>query len=188
MNEARSIPGLMAAALAGSMLLAAESAAGGEIYRWVDADGGVHFSDTRPADETVAVATLDVAEFASSYDASEDPYSILNQAARTHERWQTIEAARRDRRQPQPPAVSLPANAPQSGSRYIGYGPIISLPTRIGNAASRDPARLARQQDRALHELELTGARPASINSSAHRARVARSQNLPLVTPTPRNR
>jgi hypothetical protein len=175
-------------ALAVSPLLAAAPASADEIYRWVDADGAVHFSDARPLDDDLAVTTLELAEFASAYDPAADPYSILNQAARTHEKWQAIEAAGRERATAQPIVVTLPATAPQTETRYYRYGRDYYVPVQPVLPGG-DPSRIARQQYRALDELDLTGPQPYSINSGAHRDRVERSQSLPLVTtPTPRNR
>lgn len=182
MKRAGSISGLTAAALAGTLPFAPVAAAG-EIYRWVDDDGSVHYSDNPPPDGETDVTTLEVPQFSSDYDPTEDPYSILNQAARTHEKWQTIEAARRERAAAQPAAVTVNYAAPQSDYGYFDYAYLYS--SAFPGNPGRNPSRIARQQYRALDTLELTGPRPYSINSTAHRARVERSQFLPLVPAVP---
>ena len=182
MKQASSISRLTAVLLAGAPLLLAENADAKDIFRWVDSDGAVHFSDTRPAADDVEVTTLTLASSASDYDASLDPYSILNQAARTHERWQAIQSIRlAESRAAQPQSPSPPAPPPATYRRYsrLGYWP------GRDDYFYGDPSRLAANQYRALSELDLTGARPDSINSGAHRERVQRSQALPLALPRP---
>jgi hypothetical protein len=187
MQRTGSIRALNALVLTGAMLFAVGPATAKEVYRWIDDEGRVHFSDSRPIDDALTVTTLELAEFTSDYDPAEDPYSIQNQAARTFERWQAIEAARLERAARRLAPVTATDTEPRADSRNLGVPYFTYPPVRPGNPGG-DPSQLARQQYRALTELELTGPQPYSINSSEHRARVERSQNLPLVAPARRNR
>jgi len=79
-----------------ALLVAMGSAGATEVYRWVDADGVVHFSDTRPEDQHAD--TLVVRETTPpGYDPAEDPYSILNQAERLAETRARLEKDRKER-------------------------------------------------------------------------------------------
>jgi hypothetical protein len=154
----------------------------GEIYRWTGADGVVHFSDTKPFDDTpFAVLELDIPE-PQAYDAASDPYSIMNQAARIHETWIELEAVRQARIEARaaesadPAPTQYPANGQLSS---YTYRPWLQASPQSGNPDA------GRQQRHALDELDLLGPRPYSINSSAHRERVNRSQALPFVAPPP---
>jgi len=161
--------------------LVAGSASAAEVFHWVDADGKVHFSDTRPADET-PVTTIELVDYPrSAYNPAEDPYSILNQASRIHERWVEINGAA-DEAGSSESATATPSAGSASTEPTIRYGTTLFYPARPP-VVQRDPSRLARQQQYALDELELSGSQPASINSGAHAERVERSQALPLVPP-----
>ena len=70
-----------------------------EIYHWTDEQGVLHFSDTRPEDDT-DVTTLRVQDTnPPDYVPAEDPYSIRNQAARTNAIWQELAKAREERQE-----------------------------------------------------------------------------------------
>ena len=165
-----------------------------EVFRWVDDDGRVHFSDTRP-DSDAQVTTVDVlAPRSSGYDPTRDPYSILNQASRIHSRWLDIAlAGTRADSDGNAASAGATAAARQTHERErtehardatdpFGYfGPAL-LPAPPTVRPIGDRSRLARQQRLALETLELTGNRPPSINGSAHRERVRRSRALPLAS------
>lgn len=157
-----------------------------EIYQWTDEDGVVHFSDIGPEDGAV-VTTLRVQEMnPPDYDPVEDPYSIRNQATRTHAIWTELEKAREEREE----------RRRQEAERYSRFAPASYDPYRYYSGPAffsfahpgihlRHRPKLARRQLHALEELGLTGPRPHSINSGGHRAHVLQSRNLPIVTPRP---
>ena len=69
-----------------------------EVFRWVDDEGVVHFSQWAPEDvEDVSTLVLN-ARNPDGYKPSEDPYSISKQAERTSETWKALESRREDRR------------------------------------------------------------------------------------------
>ena len=94
----------VAASLAFALVLTglamSNAAKADEIFRWVDDEGVVHFSQWAPPQDIDNVATLIVhSTNPPDYDPANDPYSIGNQAARTSETWQALEAQREDRRE-----------------------------------------------------------------------------------------
>ena len=151
-----------------------------EVYRWVDENGVVHYSDAAP--EQVDAETLVVRDATPpGYDPLTDPYSILNQAERLRETRLRLEEERERRRaealaehaDPAPAAYEEPYYDPY----YRSYYPSILAPVAQRAGQQR---RTLRGQSRALEETGLTGRRPASINSGEHSARVTRSRALPL--------
>lgn len=182
----RSARPAVAAALAWVSAIVADPAAAGEIYRWVDADGGVHYSDTKPQHDA-PVTTIDIeSPRRTDYDPVEDPYSILNQAARIHQIWLDLEEARQARARERIDAMAqAPRYRPPAYDSYLeysNYNPYYSS----WPAGSSDYRRgYGRQQIYALRTLDLLGPRPASINSGVHQDRVFRSQFLPIVPPPP---
>ncbi|MGD8810052.1 MAG: DUF4124 domain-containing protein [Gammaproteobacteria bacterium] len=164
-----------------------------EIYRWVDADGVVHYSDAAPRGDVTAT-TIDVEESRTpDYDPLEDPYSILNQARRLREARSALVEARLEREQASRPPVSPePAPAPSAYWRTPDYRSWWYSPALPGRPGSR-PGEAFRQYD-AMQQLDLTGPRPQSVNSGVHQQRVERSTALPITPPsrpqrprTPRN-
>lgn len=170
---------------------AAPAARADEIFHWVDEDGSVHYSDQKPShDAPVTVIEIEVAP-ATSYNPEDDPYSILNQAARTHERWLDLEAARQARAEAREEAVVYrdvsqgDYDDDYDDGFYLGYGSYYPYyPYRPGDGSGYRPG-MGRQQIYALDTLDLLGPRPSSINSGIHQDRVYRSQFLPLVPPPP---
>lgn len=151
-----------------------------EVFRWVDADGVVHYSDTKPENEAT-LTTLELNESVSAdYDPFDDPYSIQNQARRLNDTWKTLAQARAEREKRIAATTSEPiANA------YIRNEPnneYRSIPYFMAPVPSRYPVFLgtARRQFRAIEDLMPAGPRPHSINSGGHRERVQRSQSLPV--------
>jgi len=154
------------------------SASASDIYRWVDEDGVVHFSDTAPADtDDVERLRVDVTN-PPGYDPAEDPYSIRNQAARMGETWSRLEERREDRREKRrEEAEWQPAAVFQSYHPYPYFRPGFFVPGRPGHRPVR-PGPAVRRQVAALDELQLTGPRPHSINSSGHHERVSSSASF----------
>jgi hypothetical protein len=70
----------------------------GEVFKWTDDEGVVHFSQWAPK-HTAGVTTLITASSnAADYDPGSDPYSIKNQAVRMNETWSKIEERKAERR------------------------------------------------------------------------------------------
>ncbi len=164
----------------------AASANASEIYQWTDEDGVVHFSDTRPGDGAVVTTLRVQATNPPDYDPVEDLYSISNQAIRTKATWAELEKAREEREEKRREEAERNLRyAPAPYDPYFYYSrPAYFSFARPGRHLRHQP-KLARRQHHALEELGLTGPRPHSINSGAHRARIEQSRNLPLVTPKP---
>lgn len=98
----------------------ATGAAAQEIYRWVDAEGVVHFSDTPPPAESAEVQTLDVpAAPPAGYDPAADIFNIEATRQRTQARRERLQEQADERarssRSPSPPVV-------QSGGQAVNYG------------------------------------------------------------------
>lgn len=146
-----------------------------DIFRWVDEDGVVHFSDTAPVDDT-AVERLRVDDAnPSDYDPADDPYSIRQQAERIGETWSRLEERREKRRvKRREEAERQPVVVYQPYYPYRYYAPGYYVPGRPGHRPVR-PGPTIRRQANALDELALTGPRPYSINSTAHHQRVSSS-------------
>lgn len=89
------------------LAIAPAAAADIEVYRWVDEEGVVHFSQTRPMAPEAAVETLSLSDQRpSDYDPEADIYGVAEQAERMQalreERAEKrAEALERKRRQPQ---------------------------------------------------------------------------------------
>ena len=163
---------LLAAGLASLLMIGVANAS--EIYQWVDEDGVTHFSDTPPADGAAARALHVSATNPPDYDPTTDPYSIANQAKRMNEKWSEL-AEEKERRREESARRPQPYYYPRQhdGWRY-SYWPGYRAP-------ARPPAyqfRTVRRQANALDTLRLTGPRPYSINSGAHRARVQSSRKF----------
>lgn len=64
-----------------------------EIYKWIDADGVVHYSESRPERPTATpVETFRIAATNSpAYDPDDYYWSILNQAERIGEQWSAVQ-------------------------------------------------------------------------------------------------
>jgi hypothetical protein len=162
----------------------AVNADAGEIYRWVDEQGIVHFSDTMPADNSKVESLYVGKTNPPDYDPSKDPYSITNQAERIGENWSRLEEerqARRDKRReelPREPVYAYPPYDPYYDRyRFPHYRPGLRPPSSPGY---RPPLQgpTVRRQVTALDTLGLSGARPHSINSGRHAARVENSTNF----------
>ena len=180
---------MLAAVVAAIATPVAPEAAAEEIFHWVDEDGSVHYSDKKPVhDAPVKVIEIETGP-AVAYNAEDDPYSILNQAARTHERWLDLEEARQARAEAREETVVY-RDPPREDydddyDSYLEYSSFYPYYAYWGSNGSNYRPGMGRQQIYALNTLDLLGPRPASINSGAHQDRVTRSQFLPLVPPPP---
>ena len=92
-----SIPVMFAVALLG--LAVGNHARAADVFRWVDENGVVHFSQWAP-DDVHNITTVTVSSGnPRDYDPTDDPYSVRNQAARINETWQAIEEKIAERRE-----------------------------------------------------------------------------------------
>jgi hypothetical protein len=191
-DSKRAIRSVVLAAVVATFALTAARA--DEIYHWIDEDGGVHYSDKPPShDAPVTVVEIETDTASTvSYSPEDDPYSILNQAARTHERWLDLEEARQARAEAraasQPDTVVYrddPYDYYDDDGYYLGYGTWYPYNAYRPGIDSDYRPGIGRHQIYALNTLDLLGPRPSSINSGIHQDRVYRSQFLPLVPPPP---
>ncbi len=157
-----------------------------DIYQWTDEDGVVHFSDTTPENGAIVITLRVQGKNPSDYDPLEDPYSIRNQATRTNATWTELEKAREEREEKRREEAERNLRyAPAPYDPYLYYSRAAYSYFAHPGRHPRHLSKLARHQLYALEELGLTGPRPHSINSTAHRERIQISKNLPLVTPKP---
>lgn len=120
------------------LLLFISPALAGPVYRWIDAGGITHFSETPPVDTAATVQVLELPP-PPPYNPDDDYYSVANQAARmeaarlerdrVHAEQLRAEAALRQAQaaaEPvQPPAPAEPVTIPvytYRHFRYPGYG------------------------------------------------------------------
>ena len=122
------------------VFLFATSGWAGEIYKWVDEDGVVHFSDTKPADDTEVESLYLGKTNPPDYDPSKDPYSITNQAERIGETWSRLEEERearlekrREDAQRLPAYVYQPYDPYYERYRYPYYRPGLRPPSYPGH-------------------------------------------------------
>lgn len=185
MNEIdmRIVTAILCLGLVGAGL--SQRAVAAEIYRWVDADGTLHYSDEKPRNDE-SFTTLNVPDSRPrDYDPLEDPYSIHNQARRINESWSALAAARDERAEARTLAMRNaqttnpdPWLRPDYSNRY--YSPWLYSAFAPLNFQRRFNPGAASRQLQAIEGLELSGQRPASINSGIHRERVQRSVALPV--------
>ena len=111
-----------AALLAGLLALPAGAE---EVYRWVDAEGTVHFSDRPPATANEKVTTMSVASAPpSGYDPDEDRYNVSATAERTQAvRDQRSQRSQAAQNQAPPTTVVHDAQPQDYGVNYYGYPP-----------------------------------------------------------------
>ncbi len=118
-EPARGVFSLLAvAAVLATNLRLADGGEGSPVYRWVDTQGEVHFSDIRPPEGAIDVRTTSVAPLPARAPG-DDFYSVVNQLKRMQERRLAAERARREARM-----ESLESNYQrQYGWRSWYYGP-----------------------------------------------------------------
>lgn len=155
-----------------SLLVAAHAAGAAEIYRWTDDDGVVHYSQWAPVAAVSDAETVELpTQTPGDYDPDADPYSVLNQAARTHETWKAVASASERPRVERTATQHDEADA----DAYRDDLYFVALPPpRI----PRDPLSAQRRQIPVIEEIERRAVpRAHSINASGHRARVAASRD-----------
>lgn len=89
----------LAAAVAAAVCSTAAVPAGAyEIYKWVDENGVVHYSESAPEQTDADVKTLEL-ELTNppGYDPADDYYSIENQAERIRAQWEAIAEEKAER-------------------------------------------------------------------------------------------
>jgi hypothetical protein len=165
-----------------------------EVYRWVGSDGVVHYSDEKPRDDEEFTTLEFAAARPQDYDPLTDPYSIQNQARRINESLLAIAQARDERLEnrrssaqdfQQRDAADYRQRI-ESGVRY--FSPWVYSGFAPNNFRRRGDPAAAQRQLQAMQQLDLSGRRPASINSGIHRQRVQRSVALPVTGSTPNRR
>lgn len=181
--EMRIVTAILCLGLVGAGL--SQRAAAAEIYRWIDADGAVHYSDEKPRNDE-SFTTINVPDSRpSDYDPLEDPYSIHNQARRINESWAALAAARDERAEARTMAMRNAQTTNPDAYLRADYGTRYYTPWRYSSFAPLNFQRrfnpgAASRQLQAIEGLQLSGPRPASINSGIHRERVQRSIALPV--------
>lgn len=129
-----------------------------EVYRWVDGNGVVNYSDTAPRAVLEHIDTLRLEDTApTDYDPSEDRYHVAAQAQRMQALREAMEKQREQRRES---LRSTPAQTPQQypqGARHgypYGYpvyprppsrppvGPRPPVPELYETSTLRPPGRL----------------------------------------------
>ncbi|MEJ2383320.1 MAG: DUF4124 domain-containing protein [Xanthomonadales bacterium] len=111
------------AALSGFLALAAGPAGATEVYRWVDADGVVHFSQTAPAGAVEDVSRQVVENpVPSGYDPDEDIYDVAGQQERMQARREALERDLEARRERERQAAQQPMRSAPPVQGYPVYG------------------------------------------------------------------
>lgn len=153
-----------------------------EIFRWVDAEGVVHFSDTAPKSSTSAVARITVdAANSPDYVPGNNEHAILRQAERISARYEELKARREARNRSRQETAMAQADQSESRARYeFGYRRPYFVPWQSRhrpaaiNRAARRESQLATLDRLGLDRKR----RPHSINSSAHQRRISASSAL----------
>lgn len=91
-----------------------------EVYRWVDENGVVNFSDTAPPAADEAVDTLRLENTVpKGYDPEEDRYQVAAQAERMQALREEMEKQREERRER---LRGAPVQLPEQDSQNVRYG------------------------------------------------------------------
>ena len=111
------------AALFGLSALAAGTVSATEVYRWVDEDGVVHFSQTAPTAD-VAGVSREVVEnpVPPGYDPEQDIYDVAGQQERMQARRDELEREREARRERERQAAQRAATSAPPVQGYPVYG------------------------------------------------------------------
>jgi hypothetical protein len=125
-----------------AVLAAAQPAPAQEIYRWVDEQGVVHFSDTAPGGASGEISTLTLdGSPPAAYDPEQDIYNL----AATGQRMQALRDemaaqrdARRERAAAQPPVV---VQYPEQQHSGYANGYLYGYPRPPGGHPGRPPFR-----------------------------------------------
>jgi len=130
-----------------SLLAGGAPAVAGEVYRWVDENGVVNFSDTAPggAETRAEVDRMELPDASpGDHDPEEDIYNVAAQAERMQALRDEMEKEREARREqqrraPQQPAARYPDDVNYGYPyRYPAYG---RPPLRPGRPPAKPPAR-----------------------------------------------
>lgn len=101
------------------LLMLASPLAAQEIYRWVDENGVVNFSDTSPTGRIEGVSTVDLEEPAPPHqDPEQDLYNIAATAERTQALRDAMAADREARRERQRESATQQAPSYPQASSY----------------------------------------------------------------------
>jgi hypothetical protein len=128
-------------------LLAAVPAMAADVYRWVDENGVVNFSDTAPrgAETGGAVDTVTLQDAApKDQEPGQDIYHVAAQAERMQALRDEMEKEREARREQQRRAAQQPAAPSSSGVNYgypYAYPAYGRPPLRPGRPPAKPPAR-----------------------------------------------
>lgn len=79
-------------------LVLTDTSVASEVFRWVDEDGVVNFSQWAPAKSDGVTKLKTVVSNTSDYDPGSDPYSIRNQAERMNQTWSRLAEQKEERR------------------------------------------------------------------------------------------
>jgi len=109
-----------------AMLLGAAPVAGQEIYRWVDANGTVNFSDTAPGAESAGISTVVLEDTRpADYDPEADIYDVAGQAERMQALRDELAHEREARRETERTAAKT---EPPSFDGPVQYGYPVGYP------------------------------------------------------------
>jgi len=107
------------------MLLGAAPVAAQEIYRWVDANGTVNFSDTAPGAESAGISTVVLEETRpADYDPETDIYDVAGQAERMQSMREEMAREREARRERNQTAAHTESPSFDGSAQYgypVGY-------------------------------------------------------------------
>ena len=104
------------------LVLSAAPLGAAEVYRWVDADGVVHFSDKAPPSGVAEFSRQDVvAEPPTGYDPDQDLYGVAAQQERMQALREDMERRREARREREAAAPAPPAAAQSPAVSYPLY-------------------------------------------------------------------
>ena len=98
-----------------------------EVYRWVDADGVVHFSQTAPPQSVDGVSRETLHnDRPSDYDPSQDIYDVAGQRERMQALREELEAQREAQRQREAQAAAQQrlARPPEQSGFPVYWGPV----------------------------------------------------------------
>ena len=107
----------------GLVAFVAAPAGATEVYRWVDEDGVVHFSQTAP-DAAVSDVRRQVIEnpVPTGYDPEQDIYDVAGQQERMQARRDALEREREARRERERQAAQRPVTSAPPPQGYPVYG------------------------------------------------------------------
>lgn len=145
---------LLAAALLATALLAAASAQAAEVYRWVDAEGRVHFGD-RPPQEAEASAERAELKPINSADAIQPRDTSVRRPARVEQQYESRKQQQQQRQQQQMAAACREAR----NQLRILQGPVYFV-----DADGREVQISERERRERAQQLEHEVARACSSN------------------------